>query len=146
MKRPIVRLRQAGRVAVEGEDGQPLIGILSDPDRIMLYPMQFQARTKAPWLSAFRDDRNVRMDIEQRVKFAIQGHVAVPRDNPHGLVGIKNNASLAWSTAFIISASFDILPNIISKDNKDDRDHTLNCDRYRSRSAGIAIRKAGIYP
>src|SRR6516165_10348622 len=37
----------------------------------------------------------------------------------------------------------NVLSDIVSEENKKDRNHTLNEDRYRPRSSGIAVRDAG---
>src|SRR5215469_4031363 len=40
----------------------------------------------------------------------------------------------------------DVLSDIVSEENKKDRNHSLNEDRYRPRSSGIAVHDAGVYP
>ena len=50
------------------------------------------------------------------------------------------------SVAFVISLVVGVLADIISKENKQEWDNSLNYDRYRPGRSGIAVHDAPVYP
>src|SRR4029077_6873275 len=54
------------------------------PDRLAFHPVGLPTEAKAVGLGAFRDDRDVGLECKQDLDLAIQRHVAVPGDDPHG--------------------------------------------------------------
>jgi len=50
------------------------------------------------------------------------------------------------SVAFVISLVVGVLADIISKENKQEWDNSLNYDRYRPSRSGIAVHDAPVYP
>ena len=50
------------------------------------------------------------------------------------------------SVAFVVSFVLGVFADMISKENKQEGDHTLNYDRYRPGGSGIAVHNASVYP
>jgi hypothetical protein len=83
-QRRMIGLSQPNRVAVEGENRETLVRVAADPDGIGLHPGRPGAQTQALRLGTFADDGDVRGQIEQHLDLAVECHVAVPGDDPHG--------------------------------------------------------------
>ncbi|MFO1158217.1 MAG: hypothetical protein U1E60_05225 [Reyranellaceae bacterium] len=83
-QRRMIDFRQAGGVAIEGEHGEALVRVAAHPDRLALHPGRPGTLAQALRLGAFPDDGDVRRQAEKRFDLALEGHVAVPGDDPHG--------------------------------------------------------------
>lgn len=81
-QRRVVPLAEPRLVAVEGEDGEPLVRVGADPDRLALQPLDASG-LEPRRLGAFADDSYVRFQGQQSLDLAVEGHVAIPGDDPH---------------------------------------------------------------
>ena len=83
-QRGMIGLREPHGVAVEGEDREALVRVAANPDGIALHPGRPGAQPQALRLGTFADDGDIRGQIEQHLDLAVECHVAVPGDDPHG--------------------------------------------------------------
>jgi hypothetical protein len=90
-QRRMIGLSQPNRVAVEGENREALVRVAANPDGIALHPGRPGAQTQAFRLGTFADDGDIRRQVEQPVDLALERHVAVPGDDPHGVAAYPPN-------------------------------------------------------
>src|SRR5262249_31716389 len=78
-----VWLGKARRIAVERENAEPLVAIVTRPYGIAALAHKCAERRQACWFGALADDRHVGPQAHQRMALAVQRHAAIPDDEPH---------------------------------------------------------------
>jgi hypothetical protein len=78
-------LAELDHIAIEGEDREPLIEVVTDPNGLLAEVDRSGERLQALGFGAFADDGDIRLEAQHRFELAMQGHAAVPRDDPHAI-------------------------------------------------------------
>src|ERR1700751_1403794 len=83
-QRRMIFLTKPRAMAVEGENGEPLVRIAADPYRFPLEPSVGAARPQSRRLGTLADHGDIRPQRQHPLELSIEGYVAVPGDYPHG--------------------------------------------------------------
>src|SRR6476660_4625977 len=82
-QRRMIFFAEPHAMAVEGEDGEPLMRIAADPYWLALEPAVGAARAQSRRLGTLADHCDVRLQRQDALDLSIESHVAIPGDYPH---------------------------------------------------------------